>query len=315
MTIHETVLPKEALENLQIRQGSVVVDATLGGGGHALAILKIVGPEGKLIAFDQDAKAVEAFEERIAGLKPKPKKKSIAIVRANFSSLAENLVALKIAEVDAVLADLGLSSDQLENSGRGFSFRKDEWLDMRMDGSVKLTAETIVNGYPEAELARLIKEFGDERYAGSIARAIVKQRRLGRIGTTAQLVGIIGSAVPAKYRHNRINFATKTFQALRMETNSEIKHLESFLSQALGMLRKGGRMGIISFHSGEDRVVKNFLRQNARGCICPPEFPICRCGLTPGLRIITKKPIVPGAAEVAANARARSAKLRVAEKI
>lgn len=315
MTIHESVLLKEALENLQIRKGSVVVDATLGGGGHALAILKLVGPEGKLIAFDQDARAVEEFAGRIAGLKPKPKKKSFAIVRANFSSLAENLVALNITEVDAVLADLGLSSDQLENSGRGFSFRKDEWLDMRMDGSQKLTAETIVNGYPEAELVRLLKEFGDERYAGSIARAIVGQRRSGRIGTTAQLVEIIGSAVPAKYRHNRIHFATKTFQALRMETNSEIEHLESFLSQALGMLRKGGRMGIISFHSGEDRVVKNFLRQNARGCICPPEFPICRCGLTPGLRIITKKPIVPGQAEVAANARARSAKLRVAERI
>lgn len=315
MTIHETVLPKEALENLQIRKGSVVVDATLGGGGHALTILEIVGPEGKLIAFDQDTKAVEAFEKRIAGSKPKPKKKSIAIVRANFSSLAENLVALKISEVDAVLADLGLSSDQLENSGRGFSFQKDEWLDMRMDGSAKLTAETIVNGYPEAELVRILKEFGDERYAGPIARAIVKQRRAGRIGTTAQLVEIIGSAVPGKYRHNRIHFATKTFQALRMETNSEIEHLESFLSQALGMLRQGGRLGVISFHSGEDRVVKNFLRQNARGCICPPEFPICRCGLTPGLRLITKKPIVPGQAEIAANARARSAKLRVAEKI
>ncbi len=336
MSVHKPVLLKESIDLLQLKSGMTVVDATLGGGGHSLEILKKILPDGKLIAIDQDNQAIKRFEDNLRDLKLSPKKENVILADDNFARLKNILEHLKIKKVGAAIADLGISSDQLENAGRGFSFMKNGPLDMRMDLRNKLTAFEIVNSYAEKDLARIIRDYGEEKYAGKIARAIREERekkgkrggkgeekRRGKeegrgvrgIETVKELVEIISQAVPEKYKHRKINFATRTFQALRIEVNSELENLKKFLSEAVEVLENGGRLAVISFHSGEDRIVKNFFRENARGCVCPSNFPVCVCRNVRNLKIITKKPIVPSEEEIKDNPRARSAKLRIAEKL
>jgi 16S rRNA (cytosine1402-N4)-methyltransferase len=316
MTIHKTVLLEETIEALSLKEGMTVVDATLGGGGHALKVLEKIGKKGTLIAFDRDNDAIVRFKKSaemiLAG---ESAEKHIILLHDNYSALKDRIISSGISKVDAIVADLGISSDQLADSERGISFQTDSPLDMRMDQTKGITASVVVNTYAEQELARILEEFGGEKFAKKIAREIIAYRTKGEIKTTQELVGIIASAIPEKFKHGKIHFATKTFQALRMEVNEELKSLESFLLQAIELLPPEGRIAIITFHSGEDALVKKVLRQNARGCICPPEFPVCRCGAKPLLKLITRRPIIANEEEVSRNPRSRSAKLRVAEKI
>lgn len=315
MTIHKTVLLEETIESLNLKEGMTVVDATLGGGGHSLEVLRKIGKSGNLIAFDRDQDAIARFENRIeAGLAGLSEKKSITLFHDNYSAIKDRLASIEISQVDAIIADLGISSDQLADEQRGISFLVDAPLDMRMDQTKGITAKEVVNTYDEQGLARILREYGDEQYARSIARAIVSARAENPIEKTFQLIEIIERSVPGAYKRKKIHCATKTFQALRMEVNQELESLRLFLSQAIELLRPSGRLAVITFHSGEDVLVKHVLRENARGCICPPEFPVCRCGKKPIVNLITRKPIVPSAEEVLENPRARSAKLRVAEK-
>lgn len=315
MTIHKTVLLKETVDALNLKPGMVVVDATLGGGGHSMEVLSKIGEAGKLIAFDQDQDALDRFEKRIEVGSKEKIGDGIVLFHDNFSKLKDRLTSIEISSVDAILADLGISSDQLEDSHRGISFQADSPLDMRMDLSKGITAAEIINTYGEDDLVRILKEFGDEQYARSIARNIVKERTEKRFDRTVQLVELIERSVPGQYKRKKIHPATKTFQALRIEVNKELDSLKTFLSQAVEILKPGGRLAIITFHSGEDAVVKHYFRENARGCICPPEFPVCLCGNRPMVKLITTKPIAPSEDEVLQNPRARSAKLRVIEKM
>jgi 16S rRNA (cytosine1402-N4)-methyltransferase len=327
MTVHKPVLFKEVVDNLNLKNGSIVVDATLGGGGHSLEIIKKILPGGKLIAIDQDESAIQNFKNKLDNSDIKPRTENLKLVSGNFSELENILADLKISAPNAIIADLGISSDQLEDSKRGFSFQKEGMLDMRLSlrttnqlriyecTNSDLTAREIVNCYPEKELVRILRDFGEEKYSRMIAKAIARQRKIKPIESTKDLVEVIERVVPESYKHKKIHFATKTFQAIRIEVNQEFKNLEKFLFQAVEILEKGGRLGIISFHSGEDRLIKRIFRENARGCICPAEFPICRCGKTPKIKLITKKPIVPGSSETRDNPRSRSAKLRIIEKI
>lgn len=306
MSIHKPVLLKEAIEMLDLKKDSVVVDATFGGAGHSREILKII-TEGKLIGIDADKRAIENFE------KENKEDERIILVNDNFSNLENILADLKIEKVDMILADLGWSSDQL--IGKGMSFMQDEELDMRLDAAQKLTAKKIVNEYSQTELQRMIKNYGEERFATNIARRIAAVRENREIVTTEELAEIIAAAVPSVYRHGKINPATRTFQALRIEVNCELENLEKFLPAAIAALGSKGKLAVIAFHSLEDRMVKDIFRKNARGCICPPTFPQCACGESPVVKVITKKPIVAGEEELGDNPRSRSAKLRVCEKI
>jgi len=312
MSEHKTVLLREAIEALNLKEGDVVVDATLGGGGHSLEILKKISPTGKLLSIDRDEDAIKRFRQRIVG---KDFAQNIILVKDNFSNLAEILRDKNIEKVKGILADFGLSSDQLNDKERGFSFYSKGVLDMRMDKNQKLTAKQVVNEYSEKKLADIFRKFGDEAYARNIAKKIVEEREKNEIASVEGLVEIIKTAVSEKSRRKKIHFATKVFQAIRMEVNSELLSIERFLKQAIKSLQKGGRLAVISFHSGEDRLVKNFFREKERGCDCPPEFPICQCGKKSEIKIITKKPIVPSKSEIADNIRSRSAKMRVVEKI
>jgi 16S rRNA (cytosine1402-N4)-methyltransferase len=325
MTIHKTVLLKETVEALNLKPGMIVVDATLGGGGHSLEVLKKIGSKGKLIAFDRDQDAIDRFTDRISA-KGGPASgwevgsvevsdENIKLFHDNYSTLKDRLTSMDIFSVDAILADLGISSDQLADEKRGISFQGDAPLDMRMDLSTGITAADIVNTYDEQALIKILKEFGDEQYAHSIVRNIIAQRSEKPFTRTIELVELIERSVPGMYKRKKLHCATKTFQALRIEVNQELKTLDLFVSQAIEMLKPGGRLAIITFHSGEDALVKWMLRENARGCICPPEFPVCRCECRSIINLITRKPIVPSESEVLENPRSRSAKLRVAEKI
>ena len=339
MTIHKTVLLEETIEALKLEPGMVVVDATLGGGGHAKQVLKKIGKSGKLIAFDQDQDAISRFEKFIEVGSDEKCGKNIFLFHDNFSLLKDRLTSIGINSVDAILADLGISSDQLEDIERGISFQKDAPLDMRMDLSQGITAAEVVNSYDEDDLIRILKEYGDESYARSIVRSILAEREKKPFSRTSELVGVIERSVPGQYKRKKIHPATKTFQAirvvvndvrtreagqdpatrtfqaLRIEVNRELKSLEAFLSQATQILKPGGRLAIITFHSGEDAMVKHAFRENARGCICPPEFPGCRGGKKPVVKLITSKPVSPGEDEISSNPRSRSAKLRVIEKV
>jgi len=308
MTIHKTVLLDETIEALNLKLGMIVVDATLGGGGHSLRIIEKIGDAGTLIAVDQDIQAINKFSEI-------KKAENIYLINENFANLKNILAVLKIEKVDAILADLGISSDQLEDAKRGISFQKDSPLDMRMDQTSGITASEVLNTYDEKELERILKELADEKYAHSIAKNIVARRKEKPITWTSELVEIIEHSVPSIYKRKKIHYATKTFQALRIEVNRELESLDSFLSQAIEVLKPNGRLAIITFHSGEDSLVKYAFRENARGCICPPEFPVCQCHNKPDVRLINRKPIVPSDSEIENNHRARSAKLRVIEKI
>lgn len=308
--IHKPVLLKESAEGLNLKSGAVVVDATLGGGGHSLEILKSIGKSGKLIAVDMDENAIENFKRYL-----KPEVGNIFPVKDNFSNIKNILGGMNVLAVDAILADLGYSSMQMEDESYGLSFLKDAELDMRLDKNIRLTAKEIVNSYAEKELSGIIREYGEEKFAKNIAKKIIEYRKTKPIDKTAELAELVASAIPEKYKRARISPATKTFQALRIEVNRELKNLKKFIPQAIEVLKPGGRLAVISFHSLEDRIVKNMFRENARGCICPADFPQCRCGNKPSIKIITKKPVIPGDEEIKSNPRARSAKLRVCEKM
>lgn len=318
MTKHVPVLLRETVDSLNLRNGMTVVDATTGGGGHATAILERILPDGRFVGFDADGSALERFHERLTRdtrLASSERNGRIVLVHRNFSELSEALEEAGIGRVDGIVADLGFSSDQIEDARRGLSFLRPGPLDMRLDPRESLTAEHIVETYSEDALAELLSGYGDERFARRIARAIVRARSEASAWTTGRLSAIVSGAVPAVGKGGRIHPATRTFQALRMAVNREPERLEAFLSQAVSVLRPGGRLAVITFHSGEDRIVKRFFREHSSGCACPPEFPVCRCGRVPLLRTIFRKPAVPDAKETEANPRARSARLRVAERL
>jgi 16S rRNA (cytosine1402-N4)-methyltransferase len=307
--IHKPVLLGEAIESLNLKKGSVVVDGTLGAGGHAIEILKKILPDGKLIVIDRDEKAIENFKEIIS-------KKELIGVSDNYANLENILRGRGIKTVDAILIDLGFNSDQIENAQRGFSFQKDGPLDMRYSSQTqKITAADVINNYPEEKLVGIFRNFGEERFARNIARAIISSRKEKRISRTLELVEIISASIPQRYRNGKIHPATKVFQALRIEVNQELENLKTFLDQSIKMLASGGRLAVISFHSLEDRIVKNFFRLHSKDCVCPPKFPKCVCGHIKSLKIITKKPIGASDEEIRTNSRSRSAKMRVAERL
>lgn len=316
MFIHKTVLLREAVENLNLKNGDVVVDATLGGGGHSLEILKKIFPDGKLIAIDRDERAIKNFKNKIKNEKIRNLKigKNLILVNDNFSNIVEILKNIRVKKVDAVLADFGLSSDQLDDKNRGFSFLQKGNLDMRMSSKNKLTAKDIVNDYSQEELLKILREYGEEKFARRIVEEIVKKRIEEKIKTTTELVEIIKGAVPEIYKRKKIHPATKTFQALRIEVNEELKSIEKFVRSAVQKLKVKGRLVVISFHSGEDRIVKNIFKDLKNECVCPPEFPICKCDKKAEIKIISKKLIMASDEEIKQNPRARSAKMRVVEK-
>ncbi|MBF0231869.1 MAG: 16S rRNA (cytosine(1402)-N(4))-methyltransferase RsmH [Desulfamplus sp.] len=308
---HISVLPSEACFHLNLKPGAICVDGTLGGCGHALTILKKILPDGRLIAIDQDMDAVKNAENLLVAFS-----NNVNIFHDNFSSLPAILESLGIIAVDAILVDLGLSFHQLMESQRGFSFQKDEPLDMRMDRTNSTTAADIINGYSEKSLADIFFRYGEERMSRKIARTIVEKRKLSPIVSTGNLASLVRQVMPAKLlKTQKIHPATRVFQALRIEVNRELDHLETFMSHVPEMLNVGGRLCVISFHSLEDRIVKQSIRSFEKGCTCPREFPQCSCGFVPTLKSIFRKPIIPGEEEICKNPLARSAKMRVAEKI
>lgn len=304
---HIPVLVDQVLEQLAIDPSGVYVDCTMGGGGHSLEIVKRLNGAGKLVGIDCDDQAIEFASSRL-----RREKDRAIILKGNFARLKTILASACIANVDGILVDLGVSSHQIDASERGFSYMKTGPLDMRMGTEQKLTAEQVVNTYPEAELKRIFKEYGEERYAHSIARKIVHERSHARILTTQQLTDILAGKIPFQ---NRIKSFARIFQALRIEVNKELNNLKSLLNQAIDLLNSGGRLVIISYHSLEDRIVKEFFNDQANPCVCPIELPVCVCGRKPTIRLATRGVIRPSAQEMENNPRSRSAKLRAAEKI
>jgi 16S rRNA (cytosine1402-N4)-methyltransferase len=308
---HIPAMLKEVIFYLNCRPGIVCVDCTLGGCGHARAICEKIIPGGLLIGIDQDIDAVTNAEKVLQNYSSK-----IHLFHGNFIRLPEYLENLNIASVDGLLLDLGLSLHQLENSGRGFSFKKDEPLDMRMDIRSPRTAENLINRLSQEDLKKLFREYGEERWADRIARNIASVRRHKKISTSKQLAQIIIDSIPEyAASKQKIHPATRVFMALRIAVNQELEKLKTFMEHAAGFLKPGGRLCVLSFHSLEDRIVKQGLKALEKGCSCPPQLPQCVCGQTPQLRILTKKVVRPTAAEVTANPMARSTRLRAAEKI
>jgi 16S rRNA (cytosine1402-N4)-methyltransferase len=307
--VHKSVLLNETIVNLRIRPNGVYADGTLGGGGHALEILKHLTATGKLVGIDQDDAAIQAAGERL-----KDYAGQVTIVRSNFSRMSEILKERGIASVDGIVLDLGVSSYQLDDAERGFSYMNDAPLDMRMDRREAKTAGDIINGYSEHDLFRIIRDYGEDRFAQNIARHIVTERERKPITTTGQLAEIVRESIPMKVQKTGGHPAKRTFQAVRIELNGELTVLKDSIDGMIGLLNDGGRLCIITFHSLEDRIVKEAFRRNENPCTCPPDFPVCVCGKKSRGRVITRKPIVPGEAEAAENSRARSAKLRVFER-
>lgn len=307
---HKSVLLWEVMENLNIVPDGIYVDGTLGGGGHACHILERLSEGGRLIGIDQDADAVCASRERL-----KPFGDQATIVRSNYAQLKEVLAGLGISSVDGILLDLGVSSYQLDTPERGFSYREDAPLDMRMDQRQALTAREIVNEYGEQDLYRIIRDYGEDRFAKNIAKRIVRYRSEKPINTTGELTEIIKAAIPMKARAAGGHPAKRTFQAVRIELNRELDVLEETIDAMIDVLKPGGRLCIITFHSLEDRIVKVKFNKNEKPCICPPDFPACVCGRISKGKHITKKPILPSEEETAENSRSKSAKLRVFQKI
>jgi 16S rRNA (cytosine1402-N4)-methyltransferase len=304
----------EVLNLLDLKKGGYYIDCTLGGGGYTFAISKIVGKNGGVLAIDMDSNAIKRAEKEIKDKKTK----NIILENNNFANLEEIYKTHWLGKegVDGIVFDLGLSSDQLEDAERGFSFKYDTSLDMAFGSTAQGSTYDLVNYSKEDKLAGILRDFGEEKFSGRIAKAIVKEKRQKPIETTGRLVEIIGEAVPAFYRNNKkYHFATKTFMALRIATNKELDNIRLALPQALSLLKKGGRIAVVSFHSLEDRMVKNFFRTESRDCICPPQLPQCVCGHKQSLKILTKKPIIPSEKEIKNNPRSRSSKLRVIEKI
>ncbi|HZV81652.1 MAG TPA: 16S rRNA (cytosine(1402)-N(4))-methyltransferase RsmH [Geobacteraceae bacterium] len=307
---HVSVMPEEVLHYLQPRSGGIYLDGTLGGGGHSALILEACGPDGRLFGFDRDVAAINAASARLATFG-----KRFQPVNRNFSAMEDTMPGLGVAEIDGFILDLGVSSHQLDTVDRGFSFQQDAPLDMRMDRSRGETAAELVNSLSHGELARIIREYGEERWAGRIASFICTAREETPITGTLQLADIIRGAIPRKAWEERIHPATRTFQALRIAVNEELSSLETGLRGAINLLRPGGRGVVISFHSLEDRIVKQMFREMSTGCICPKDLPLCSCGHRPEVRVLTGRPVMAGEREVAENPRARSAKLRAVEKL
>lgn len=306
---HVSVLLNECIDALNIKEDGIYVDCTLGGAGHSSEIVKRLSPKGKLIGIDQDKNALEASKKRLAEYD------NVIYVHNNFYNIKEVLDELNIEGVDGILMDLGVSSHQLDEGERGFSYMKDAPLDMRMNRDSNFSAYNVINNYSEEELTRVIRDFGEEKFARRIAKFIVDRRGKKPIETTYELVDIIKAAIPAKARREGPHPAKRTFQAIRIEVNNELGILDRAIEDGAAKLNKDGRIAVITFHSLEDRIIKNKYKQLENPCTCPKEFPVCICGKKPEIKIITRKPIEPSEIEVEENPRSRSAKLRVAEKI
>lgn len=305
---HTSVLLKETIEGLQIRPDGVYVDGTLGGGGHSSEIARRL-TQGRLVGIDQDDAAIAAAGKRLTEWNEK-----VTLVRNNYCNLPAVLNELGIDKVDGILLDLGVSSYQLDSEERGFSYRFDTALDMRMDRRQSLTARTIVNEYPEMELYRIIRDYGEDKFAKNIARHIIQARQRKPVETTGELNEIIRAAIPAKMREKGGHPSKRTYQAIRIACNRELEVLENSLDTFIDLLKPGGRLCIITFHSLEDRIVKSAFRKNENPCTCPPEFPVCICGRVSRGKVITKKPVLPAEEEMEHNPRSKSAKLRIFEK-
>ena len=305
---HKSVLLKETIDGLKVKPDGVYVDGTLGGAGHALEVCKKLSAKGRFIGIDQDQDAIVAASERLAACE------QAMIIRSNYCYMVEELRARGITKVDGILLDLGVSSYQLDNEERGFTYRTDAPLDMRMDQRQSQTAGDIVNGYEERELYRIIRDYGEDKFAKNIAKHIVAARQNGPIETTGQLTEIIRRAIPMKMQASGGHPAKRTFQAIRIELNRELDVLRDSLDGMIDLLDDGGRLCIITFHSLEDRIVKTIFRKNENPCTCPPEFPVRVCGKKPKGRVITRKPILPGEEEMEENPRSKSAKLRIFER-
>ncbi|RDB60794.1 16S rRNA (cytosine(1402)-N(4))-methyltransferase [Gordonibacter sp. 28C] len=311
---HTPVLLAECLEQSNLKPQQTFVDATLGGAGHSLEAAKLVGPGGTLVGIDQDEVALAAARVRLEAL-PDDQRPNLELLRGNFGDMDDLLVSAEVPGVDAFLFDLGVSSVQIDTPSRGFSFKENGPLDMRMDpGKTTLTAAEIINTYNAADLTRIIRMYSDEKWASRIADFVVRAREMERIETSEQLVDIIKAAIPASARRAGGHPAKRTFQALRIEVNSELDVLRRGLDAAVRWLNPGGRLVVISYHSLEDRIVKETFNSFANRCACPPDLPVCMCGKKPILDLVTRKPLLPTAGEVERNPRARSAKLRVAQK-
>ena len=306
---HVPVLLHECLDALAIRPEGIYVDGTLGRAGHSLEIVKRL-TTGRLIGIDRDETAIAAAQERLADYADR-----VTLVHSNFDRIGDILAELHIDGADGMLFDLGVSSPQLDDAERGFSYMHDAPLDMRMDRSAYLTAREVVNGWSYEELRRILFEYGEERYAPAIARRIVQTREQRPIETTLELVEVIKSAMPPAALREKQHPAKRSFQAIRIAVNDELGAVSQVMRDAIPCLNPGGRLAVITFHSLEDRIVKNAMAEAAKGCTCPPSFPVCVCGKKPKVRLITRKPIVSGEEELARNPRARSAKLRICEKL
>ena len=306
---HKSVLLSQCLEALRIRPDGIYLDGTLGGAGHSSRIAQCL-TTGRLIGVDRDEIALRAAGERLA-----PYIDRVTLVHANFQDLDRILQELNISAVDGILLDLGVSSPQLDDGQRGFSYMEDAPLDMRMDRSAGLTAYEVVNAWPREELRRILYSYGEERYAPQIAAAIDRRRAVAPIATTLELVDVIRSAMPPQALREKQHPAKRSFQAIRIALNDELTAVERVMGDAISRLAPGGRLAVITFHSLEDRIVKNAMQEAAKGCTCPPEFPVCVCGRTPQVKLLTRKPVVAGQEELEENPRARSAKLRVCEKL
>jgi 16S rRNA (cytosine1402-N4)-methyltransferase len=307
---HVSVLLNECIDGLNIKPDGVYVDCTMGGAGHSIEIVKKLSSEGLFIGFDQDINAINTAKERLSEYSDRVK-----FVHSNFENIKSELEKLGITKIDGVLADLGVSSHQLDEADRGFSYMQDAPLDMRMDVRSEFSAYDVVNNYSEDELNRIIKEYGEENWSRRIAKFIVEAREEYPIQNTGELVEIIKKAIPKKARIDGPHPAKRTFQAIRIEVNNELGVITSLIRDVASIMNKGGRICIITFHSLEDRIVKHEFKYLAIDCICPPELPICQCDKEKEVKVITRKPILPSDEEVEVNPRSRSAKLRVAEKI
>lgn len=306
---HKSVLLEETVDSLAIKPDGIYVDGTLGGGGHAFMVCRRLGDKGRLIGIDQDADAIRAATERLAEFQEK-----VTVVRNNYENIAEVLSELGVDKVDGIYLDLGVSSYQLDTVERGFTYREDAPLDMRMDQRNSQTAADIVNTYSESDLYRIIRDYGEDRFAKNIAKHIVRVRAEKPFETTGELIEVIKAAIPAKIRATGGHPAKRTFQALRIELNHELDVLNRSIDTMIELLNPGGRLSIITFHSLEDRIVKTRFRSNENPCICPPGFPVCMCGKKSKGIVITRKPIVPTEEEIEENKRAKSSKLRVFER-
>ena len=305
---HKSVLLDETIEGLKIKPDGIYLDGTLGGGGHSSEICRRLSG-GRLIGIDQDAEAIAAATERL-----EPFREKVILVRDNYCNAPAVVKSLGLEGVDGIVLDLGVSSYQLDNVERGFSYRYDTALDMRMDTRQSLSAKEIVNEYPERELYRIIRDYGEDQFAKNIAKHLAAARKDRPIETTGELNELIKAAIPAKMRANGGHPSKRTFQAIRIECNHELDVLKNSLDELIGLLNPGGRICIITFHSLEDRIVKSAFRKNENPCTCPPDFPVCVCGKESQGKVITRKPILPGAQELETNSRSKSAKLRIFEK-